>query len=150
MKQEHSEYIKSAFPDPAPHKKKLCHSDMITAIHIILPNPSEITYNPERPEPYRRKMKYVTASRDGKVKIWNAFTMNLETNGEITVVKDIWVTCIHYMTMSERLIAGSANRMISFYDLKSTQNHIPTSRIEGLVGIPLCLEYYRWPENNND
>jgi WD40 repeat protein len=120
MKQEHSEYIKSAFPDPAPHKKKLCHSDMITAIHIILPNPSEITYNPERPEPYRRKMKYVTASRDGKVKIWNAFTMNLETNGEITVVKDIWVTCIHYMTMSERLIAGSANRMISFYDLKST------------------------------
>ena len=27
---------------------------------------------------------------------------------------------------------------------------IPTSRIEGLVGIPLCLEYYRWPDNNND
>lgn len=27
---------------------------------------------------------------------------------------------------------------------------MPTSRIEGLVGIPLCLEYYKWPKNNND
>lgn len=71
-------------------------------------------------------------------------------NGEITVVKDIWVTCIHYMTLSKRLIAASANRMISFYDLSSTQYNVPTSRIEGLVGIPLCLEYYRWPDNNND
>ena len=40
--------------------------------------------------------------------------------------------------------------MISFYDLRNTQQNIPTSRIEGLVGIPLCLEYYRWPANNND
>ena len=99
MKQEHSEYIKSTYPDPAPHKPN-CHSDMITAIHIILPDPDLITYNPNRPEPYRRKMKYVTASRDGKDKIWNAFTMQLELNGVITVVKDIWVTCIHYMTQS--------------------------------------------------
>jgi WD40 repeat protein len=123
---------------------------MITSIIIITPDPDEIQYNPNRPESYKRKMKYVTASRDGKVKIWNAFTMKLEMNGEITVVKDIWVTCVHYMTLSKRLIAASANRMISFYDLSSTQYMIPTSRIEGLVGIPLCLEYYRWPENNND
>ena len=149
MKQEHSEYLKSQIPDPAPHKIN-CHSDMITSIFIILPNPEEVTYNPDRPEPYRRKMKYVTGSRDGKIKIWNAFTMKLELNGEITVVKDIWVTCISYMTLSLQLIAGSANRMISFYDLKNTQNHIPVSRIEGLVGIPLCLEYYQWPDNNND
>lgn len=51
---------------------------MITCIYIIHPNPEEITYDPERPEAYRRKMKYATASRDGKVKIWNAFTMELE------------------------------------------------------------------------
>ena len=40
--------------------------------------------------------------------------------------------------------------MISFYDLKNTQKPHPVSRIEGLVGIPLCLEYYQWPANNND
>lgn len=101
MKQEHSEYVKSSVLDPAPHKPN-CHSDMITAIITILPDPDEITYNPNRPEPYRRKMKYVTASRDGKIKVWNAYTGLLEktnpTNGVITVVKDIWVTCIAYMT----------------------------------------------------
>ena len=120
MKQEHSEYIKSSISDPAPHKRN-CHSDMITAIIIITPDPAEITYNPARPEAYKRKMKYVTASRDGKVKIWNAFTMELDPNGIIPVVKDIWVTCIHYMTSCKKLVAGSANRMISFYDLTSTQ-----------------------------
>ena len=89
---------------------------MITSIIIITPDPEEVTYK-QNTEHYKRKMKYVTASRDGKVKIWNAFTMKLESNGEITVVKDIWVTCVHYMTYSKRLIAASANRMISFYDL---------------------------------
>lgn len=91
-------------------------------------------------------MRYATASRDGTVKIWNAHTMKLDN--KITVVKDIWVTCIHYMTFSKRLVAASANRMISFYDLSSTQYSTPTSRIEGLVGIPLCLEYYNWRESN--
>jgi len=145
MKQEHSEYVKSSKPDPAPHKPN-CHSDMITCTIII--TPEDIEYNPERPDAFKRKMKYATASRDGTVKIWNAHTMKLENNGVITVVKDIWVTCIHYMTYSKRLVAASANRMISFYDLSSTQYGTPTSRIEGLVGIPLCLEYYKWPESN--
>jgi len=147
MKQEHSEYVKSSKPDPPPHKPN-CHSDMITCTIII--TPEDIEYNSERPEAFKRKMKYATASRDGTVKIWNAHTMKLEMG--ITVVKDIWVTCIHYMTYSKRLVAASANRMISFYDLSKSENSTaystPTSRIEGLVGIPLCLEYYRWPESN--
>lgn len=67
---------------------------MITSIIIIQPDPSEITYNPDRPELYRRKMKYVTGSRDGKVKVWNALTMKPELKEPIVVVKDIWVTCI--------------------------------------------------------
>lgn len=39
---------------------------------------------------------------------------------------------------------------ISFYDLSKTDYNKPVSRIENLVGIPLCLEYYRWPKNNNE
>ena len=118
MKQEHSEYVKSNKPDPPPHKLN-CHADMITCT-IIIP-PEDIEYNPDRPEPFKRKMKYATASRDGTVKIWNAHTMKLDKpNGIIPVVKDVWVTCIHYMTYSKRLVAASANRMISFYDLSST------------------------------
>lgn len=34
---------------------------------------------------------------------------------------------------------------ISFYDLTQTNYNVPVSRIENLVGIPLCIEYYRWP-----
>jgi len=26
---------------------------------------------------------------------------------------------------------------------------VPVSRIEGLHGIPLCMEYYKWPKNND-
>lgn len=54
------------------------------------------------------------------------------------------------MTLSKRLVAASANRMISFYDLTQTNYKIPVSRIENLVGIPLCLEYYRWPKENDN
>jgi hypothetical protein len=54
------------------------------------------------------------------------------------------------MTFTKRLVACSANRMISFYDLDRTNYNEPVSRIEGLVGIPLCVEYYRWGSKNND
>jgi WD40 repeat protein len=64
-------------------------------------------------------LKYATSSRDGTVKIWNAHTVLPEMT--ITVTKDVWVTCLIYMKGSKKLVAASANRMISFYDLNSTQ-----------------------------
>lgn len=39
--------------------------------------------------------------------------------------------------------------MISFYDLNQTNYYTPISRIENLVGVPLCLEYYPWPKNKD-
>lgn len=71
MKQEHSEYVKSTKPDPAPTKTKLCHSDMVTSIHVILPSDGEDLTNDQ----FKRKMKYVTSSRDGTVKIWFAHNL---------------------------------------------------------------------------
>lgn len=53
------------------------------------------------------------------------------------------------MALSKRLVAASANRMISFYDLNQTNYYTPVSRIENLVGVPLCLEYYPWPKNKD-
>lgn len=98
-------------------------------------------------------MRYATAGRDGRVKIWNGLTMQNELTIKVTKssskdkTKTIWVTCICYMTFSKRLVAASANRMISFYDLNENKNKsadkiTPSSRIEGLVGIPLCLDYH--------
>lgn len=82
MKQEHSEYVKSVIPDPAPYMSKLCHEDMITDIIIIPPDIPEKELEElrkkKKTDQIRRKMKYVTAGRDGKVKIWNGLTMENE------------------------------------------------------------------------
>ena len=71
MKQEHFEYVKSNKPDPAPTKTKLCHVDMITSIHVILPEDASGLTS----EQFKRKMKFVTSSRDGTVKVWQAHNL---------------------------------------------------------------------------
>jgi len=155
MKQENFEYLQSFKPDPAPTVANLstCHMDMITCILQIFPEDKDISH-----EQFKRKMKYVTASKDGTVKIWNSYSSKLELT--IKVTEGVWVTCVEYMALSKRLVAGSANRMISFYDLASTSLKqvvqpedpitVPASRIEGLIGIPLCLDYHKWAADNND
>lgn len=117
---------------------------MITCILVLSPPDPDIF----SPEVLKRKIKYATSSRDGTIKIWNAQTMILDST--IKVTSGAWVTCMTYMTGSKRLVAGSANRMISFYSLDSTNNTAPVSRIEDLVAIPMCLEYYKWPDENTD
>jgi len=158
MKQEHNEYVKSTKVDPEPYKTDLCHSDMITNILII--EPDDDKKQKLTVEQYKRKMKFVTSGRDGKVKIWLWHGHTLVHDKTIDVVKEdvtkkdpskkVWVTCIQYMTRSKKLVAASANRMISFYDLQQTNYNTPTSRFEGLVGIPLCMEYYAWNKANED
>ena len=86
MKQEHFSYEKSSQTDPLPHKTKLCHSDMITSILIIMPDEKGL-----KVEQIKRKMKYCTSSRDGTVKIWNAHTLHKEMT--IKVTDGVWVTC---------------------------------------------------------
>ena len=53
-----------------------------------------------------------------------------------------------FMTASKRLAVATSDRMISFYDFGniSKKNAKVVSRIEGLIGMPLCLEYFEWPE----
>ena len=57
-------------------------------------------------------------------------------------------TCCGKCKQNVRIISIfiSINR-ISFYDLNQTNYYTPISRIENLVGVPLCLEYYAWPKN---
>ena len=117
-------------------------------------------------------MKFVTASRDGTVKIWMAHNLALEktiwvaegskdnkaSGSENTLYKASkgakkerisWVTCIAYMTGSQRLAVGTLNNMITFYDLNSTNYNTPVSRFVNLLDIPMCMEYYKWPKNND-
>lgn len=160
MKKEHFDYIiptdKHVREDPPWSQDTIngvptkCHKDMITCIHIIEPD-EKIKEKPDDDgislEQYKKKMRYLTSSRDGTVKIWQAH--DLRYIKTITVTRNqIWVTCITYMKKSDILVAGSANRMITFYDLSQTNVDKPFSRIEDLVGIPLCMEYIPWYGNN--
>lgn len=56
------------------------------------------------------------------------------------------------MTLSKRLVAASADRMISFYKTQNGKKFdvIPTSRIENMYAVPHCLEYYEIPKTTED
>ena len=88
---------------------------MITAILVI--EPDGLKENGANTELLKRKIRYATSSRDGYVKLWNAYTMQHELYVKVT--SGAWVTCMAYMEGSKKLACGSANRMISFYKLDS-------------------------------
>lgn len=93
----------------------------------------------------RKYMKFITGDIDGTIKIWNG--VQLKYDMEIKV-SDHAVTSMAFMTISKRLVVATLDRMISFYEITagSRRNKTPTSRIENLVAVPLCLEYYRRKE----
>lgn len=61
-------------------------------------------------------------------------------------VSTYMVLAITFMTLSKRLVAASADRKISFYEVTNGQRFSlnTCSKIENLLAIPLCLEYHRW------
>ena len=65
--------------DPPPGKSKLCHSQMITAILVLIPD--DVTASKEQ---LKRKLKYITSSRDGSVKVWEACTMRHMNTIQVT------------------------------------------------------------------
>lgn len=87
-------------------------------------------------------MKFVTGDTEGIIKIWNGVQLRFDM--EIRV-SEYMVTAMCFMTFSKRLVVATADRMISFYEINagSRRNKTPMSRIENLVAVPLCLEYYR-------
>ena len=95
-------------------------------------------------------MKFVTAAKDGKVKIWQGLNLRCEQTFDVS---NYYVMCIAFMTRSKKLACASADRMITFYDLtqvKQNQSAIPHSRIENLLGVPHCMDYYEEPEKIGD
>jgi hypothetical protein len=60
------------------------------------------------------------------------------------------VLAIAFMKHSKRLVAASADRKISFYEVTNGQKFSTQtiSKIENLDAIPLCLEYHQWTTNS--
>lgn len=153
MKKEHFEYVKSIHDDESPQLEKKCHVKNITCLIIL--KPDDLTDPPKHGREkmsaaeYRKNVKFASGAADGTVKIWAG--MNLTWEMTIKVATDnIPVTAITFMTLSKKLVIATMNRMISFYEINSSnrQNIVPYSRLENLVAVPLCLEYYRWPQTS--
>lgn len=118
MKTEHFEYVKSKKPDPAPSQEKLCHKKNITSIMVLYPEQlSDIHYQKGSQE-YRNHIKFITGSADGKVKVWPYGKTECEQTIEVS---PYMVLAITFMTHSKRLVAASADRKISFYEVNNGQ-----------------------------
>lgn len=92
---------------------------------------------------YSKKVKFVTGSSDGMVKVWSGMNLKLDTYFQVSKYS---VTALAFMTLSKRLAVATTDRMISFYGLDGStwkNNEPPKSRIEDLPAVPLCLEYYK-------
>ena len=131
MRAEHCEYVNPKIPDPITHRGPL-HGDMITKLIMC---PASVSSEHAR---------YVTSSRDGTVKVWNAQTNTLMTTVVIGEKKN-WVTTMEILRKSERLAAGLSDRSIIFCDMlrpnDPSSKCIPISRINDLPGVPLSMDY---------
>lgn len=130
MRSEHCEYFNPKLPDSAMPLRLNGHRDMITSLKMLPSSRSS-----EHP-------RYVTSSRDGNVKIWNA--NNLSLMGTITGTNS-WSTTLAHIDRCERLAVGNTNRQVLFYDLMRSHDFIssPVSMVSDLKGVPTSMEYLR-------
>lgn len=107
---------------------------------------SEEIEEEQAPKEYIKQIKYVTGSTDGHMKIWKdgGEGKPKKCDQDITVSDKIFVMAITFMTLSKKLVAASADRMISFYKTQNGKKFdtVPSSRIENMYAVPHCLEYH--------
>ena len=119
MKKEYFDYVKSEKDDEPPGNVKKCHAKNITCMITIKPqdlleqNKSQQNSKPSVHE-YKKKVKFVTGSSDGIVKVWTSMKLNYEF--ELHVSKYA-VTALAWMKGSKKLVVATADRMISFFEL---------------------------------
>ena len=114
-------------PDPPLATDTKIHREMINKI---------LSIQEERVSDKKKMQKYITAGRDGKVKIWNAASLELAQT--INVVSKAWVTTICYMERSGVIAVGAGDRSLTFYELATGQ---PTSKVTLKDGMPLAMGY---------
>jgi len=106
----------------------------------------------QAPKEYIKQIKYVTGSTDGHMKIWKDGGEGKPKKVDQDIEVSKWyVMAIAFMTLSKRLVAASANRMITFYKTQNGKKFdvVPVSRIENMYAVPHCLEYYEMPKTED-
>lgn len=94
-----------------------------------------------------RPYMYLTASKDGTVRTWNAQTMAYQS--QIATGKN-WITDCCVMRRSNRLAVASMTRTLGIYDLGSSQLIGEIHEYSRKQCIPLCLEYVEKPADDRE
>lgn len=94
-----------------------------------------------------RPYMYLTASKDGTVRTWNAQTMAYQS--QIATGKN-WITDCCVMRRSNRLAVTSMTRSLGIYDLGSSQLIGEIHEYSRKQCIPLCLEYVEKPADDRE
>lgn len=116
------------------------HSDMINSIAIIYDSASNGPNNAERTGSEKGTKRFVTAGRDGFIKVWNP---NLTLHRAVNVGQhSSWLSSCCWMPKSKRLAVASSCFSIYFYDSSfSVQAAGPIAHLVHNEGTPLCLGY---------
>jgi WD40 repeat protein len=91
--------------------------------------------------------QYLTASKDGTVRTWNANTLSLQS---VFATGRDWITDCTIMQRSHRLAIASMNRTLSFYDLNSGLLIGEIQEFSKKQATPLCLEYVEKPADDRE
>ena len=103
-----------------PNPKSLHHRDMIGGM-LAIP----------------KQEKFITHSRDGTVRVWHAGTLaHLRT---LRVSTSQVTDCKHF-SQTNRLVASSIDRAVTFYDAASYE---VTAQLTGLDTSPMCIGYWQ-------
>ncbi|KDO31332.1 hypothetical protein SPRG_03949 [Saprolegnia parasitica CBS 223.65] len=90
---------------------------------------------------------YVTASRDGTVRTWNANTLAYQST--IATGRN-WISDCCHMKRSNRLVVSSMNRTLAFYDMSTGQPIGEIAEYSKKQCIPLCMEYVEKPSDERE
>eukprot|EP00439_Symbiodinium_sp_Y106_P039795 s4865_g4.t2 len=120
------------------------HMDMINNIAVVsdFANKQD-NGNATSSAPAGHARRYITAGRDGFVKVWHP---NLTLHKEIDVGQtSSWLSACCWMQKSRKLAVASSSFRIFFYDSALS----PVSHIDHKDGTPLCLGYTDFHENKS-
>ena len=105
-----------------PNPKSLHHSKMIGGM-LAIP----------------KQEKFVTHSRDGTVRVWHAGTLVHQKTLQVSTSQ---VTDCKHFPQTNRLVASSIDRTVTFYDAASP-NYEVTGQLKGLETSPMCIGYWQ-------
>ncbi|XP_044944539.1 WD repeat-containing protein 49 isoform X2 [Mustela putorius furo] len=97
--------------------------------------------------------RYLTISKEGLLGIWGENLKLQETlpiTSDATKLKHLWVTSLVSLENVNKIAVAFTSKEICFYDLLSKGEFPCQYKLQGLKGMPVCMEYWYDPLDANE